>query len=375
MDTVPIPSQAIGYVGMVAMLRRVGPEREGRLVAVRLPVGHTSSLSSQGRPTFAWQVLLLGAPIHLGGKPCRQIVLADQCLMPVSKMDPDEVERLALACVQQALDETLQVPAARPLRQPLSGGDLKRQIERAETILEIRRALEVVALPVVLEELGFRPSTADSTSHWHWSGLHQGAELYVTAADDMFGTWTIVGRSTNARQCMWAESKVVTEEPRGRIAHRVLRMWRSAFGDTASLPELLSLGQTYEQHQQDLRRVNLALPTLEVDGEVLRATRRWIAQRHLPDPGSVDSPVDQPLLIRYGDGLLRLEVSGSIYACPARGVWLDDLTLSLQQFLAVPAQTLRGRTVALVQCADHLRFNGQSVPLRNQGHGPQPSVG
>lgn len=371
MDAVPVPSQAIGYVGMVAMLCRVGPETDGRLVAIRLPVGHISSLSDHGGPTFAWQVLVLGAPIDLDGKLSRQIVVADRCLKPVSRIEPAEVDRLARVRAQEEFDEALDALAAVIARHPMTEDDLERQIERAAEQFSIQHALEKVPMPVVLKELNFRPSTTDSSNLWHWSGAHQGVELYVTASQDMFDTWTILGRSKTTRQLMWDESRVLSEEPRGKIALRVLQLWRIAFGNAASVPESLSLGLTYEQHLQDLQSVNLALPTLDVDGEILRATRRWIMQRHLPSSELVGPPVDQIMALRYSDGLLRLEVAGAAYACPARGIWLSDQTLSLHDFLAVPFWMLRGRTVALVQCADRLLLSGQAVSLRSLDLGPQ----
>lgn len=76
---------------MIAMLRRVKPQDEGKLVAVRMPVGRVHSMESTGRAMLAWQVLMLGPSVELSGMPCREIVVADQCPEPVSQLDEQRI--------------------------------------------------------------------------------------------------------------------------------------------------------------------------------------------------------------------------------------------------------------------------------------------
>lgn len=92
---VPVPVGAVGRVGLVALLRRVRPEAQGRLVLVQRPIGPDTSLSNTATPVFAWQVLVLGEPVDIGGKPCRQIHVADSSLMPVSQLDTEQAKAVS----------------------------------------------------------------------------------------------------------------------------------------------------------------------------------------------------------------------------------------------------------------------------------------
>ena len=83
MNTPSIPANAVGRIGMVASLHRVRGEEDGRLVAVRHPMGFVSELVGSLRPVFAWQVLVLGEPVKVNGRHCREIIVPDKCLRPV----------------------------------------------------------------------------------------------------------------------------------------------------------------------------------------------------------------------------------------------------------------------------------------------------
>lgn len=101
MRNIQIPEGAVGRPGMVAMLQRVSPGADGRLIAIRHAVSPMSSLSASARPVFAWQALVLGEPINVHGKLSQEIVVADPCLKPVSQITAAEVETLARAKAQE----------------------------------------------------------------------------------------------------------------------------------------------------------------------------------------------------------------------------------------------------------------------------------
>ena len=188
-----------------------------------------------------------------------------------------------------------------------------------------------------------------------------GVELLVIAAPEMFEGWRIVGKCVTARVLMWDERVVVGDQPRGKIASLVLDLWRTAFGREAPVPTSLNIALRYEQHQEDMRPHKIGLPTLWVDGEVLRATRRWIAQRHGLRDGAYGPLPDCPLALSFSDGLLRIEVAGEVYGCPAQGVWVQDCRISLREFLAMPYWMLRGRSVQLVRSLDAISLGSYDV--------------
>lgn len=364
-EGVTIPKGAIGHVGMVAMLQRVRDEDVGRLVAVRYPVGYISSLSDSVRPTFAWQVLLLGDAIDLNGKECREITVADRCLKPVSQIEPERVAELArLQAVRDfdaALEDLRQLMTANPHAFE-NADNLDGMVERAAQTSLIKHALEVVPVAVALQGLDFRQSGKDSAV-WHWSGVHLGRELYVFGGPDMFGRWSLTGRCISARELMWDERVLRDQEPRGEVARQILSLWREAFGRAAPVPSHLEFAQMYEQHLEDLKPLRMGLPTLHLDGEVFRATRRWIAQRHGLQDGETGPLPDLPLMLSHRDGLLRMKVAGEVYGCPARGVWVDDCSVSLRAFNTLSPWRLRGRTIRLERSLTDLLLRGDALAV------------
>jgi len=359
---VQVPDGARGRVGLVAMLRRVATEVEGRLVAVRLPVGFVSSLGGV-RPVFAWQVLVLGDPVDLDGKACREVVVADTCLEPVSHIEPDQVEEMVKAGLYRDFDEAMAKVHTLLATRALTPEELDAEVERAAEEATVRYALEVVPVDTALRDLTFRLISKDSTT-LHWSGMHQGVELYVFAGTVMFGRWIITGKCVTARKLMWDEHVLADREPRGRVALHILKLWRSAFGRDAPAPGNLQLALVYERHLADIKQLEIGLPTLKVDGEILRATRRWIAQRHGQDPDEVGPPPDRQVTLAFRDGLLRFEIDGEAYGCPAHGVWLGDCQVSLMAFLAMPHWHLRGFDIKLVRSLEAVTFTRYEMPLR-----------
>ncbi len=361
MDELRIPDSAIGCVGMIAMLRRVGPERAGRLVAVRLPVGFVSNLGTP-RAVFAWQVVVLGEPLAVDGRRCREIVVADRCLDPVSEVAPQVIEQVVAAGLYADFEQAAANVRSLFADRPMSEDDLDRMTERAAEQALIAYALEERMTPLALADLGFTPS-AKRAGTLQWSGVHRGTELRVLAGPDMFGLWILVGHCRTPDTLMWDERRVRAREARGRVALTVLGLWRTAFGDKAPVPESLQLGVHYERHEADLRAANIGLPTLLVDGEVLRATRRWLARDFGALPDDIGPLPDEALSLSLRDGLLRLAVGNHVYGCPAQGTWAGDCTVSLRTFLGVPPWLLRGGWIRLERTLDSLAIQWFSLPI------------
>lgn len=365
MSDAPIPKGLVGRPGMVAMLQRVSPAGNGWLVAIRHAVGPMTSLGTSSKPVFAWQALVLGEPIDVHGKPSREIVVADPCLKPVSQITAAEVEKLARAQAQEDFDAAMADLRHILEKNPMTDEGLDAAVNGSGDIFGISYALEVVPTATALRDMGFTPSQSDSDTVLHWSGMYQGRELYVMAGPDMFGNWTITGTGATPREKMWAERVVLGEERRGKLAKLVVDLWREAFGRNAPPPSNLEFGLLYEQHQEDVRSLDIGLPRLYLDGEVFRATRTWLAKRH-PRVSQDDSAYsDQRLSLSFADGLLRFQSGGELFACPGWGVWVGDCEVSLGAFIDTPPANLRGRTMFLERQLAEISINGYSLALLN----------
>lgn len=361
MNAVPIPPHAVGRVGLVALLDKVRPEELGRLVVVRCPTGTVSSFAGQSHPVFTWLVLVLGPePIGRNGKCCREIVVADHCLQPVCQLKPAQVEALAKARAHCDFDEALADLHRYLERCPMTPAQLSVQIARAAEQALIQHALEIVPTAVALQEIQFQPRGSGEVI-WHWSGTYQGVTLLVVAAPDVFGRWTITGRRLSEHRPMLDERDLMGNEPRGKVLKTVLELWRAAFGSLAPVPKGLDLGLRYERGLKDLRRIGLQLPTLEVDGEALRITRRWLVQRYGIKSRDRGPLPDVPMKLSFSGGLLRIETPKAVYGCPAQGVWVGDCTVSLREFLAVPEWHRLGQQIHLERSLEAIAVNGSDL--------------
>lgn len=363
MDGIPIPPHVVGRVGLVAQLQRVQADQVGKLVLVRKPVGPMSSLANSVKPVFAWQVMVLGEPVELNSRACRDIIVADACLKPVSQLDPAEGDALAKRQAEQEFSEALKDLRRILDANPLSPEELDTFVEKAAEQFGMERLLEVVPVAVALRELDFRP-VGDDDGGLQWSGMHLGSELHVFAGPDMFGRWMLMGRNLSRRHAMFDERILPAQEARGKVMLKVLDLWREAFGREAPVPDLLAPAVQYQQHQHDMASLRIGMPTLCVDGEVFRATRRWIAQRLGPTQTSDgETQSEMALQLSFGDGLLRLEAPGLVFACPANGVWVGDCAVPVRAVLALPSARLRGWHVAFERSADRLTVNGMHLDL------------
>ena len=368
---IPVPGGAIGRPGLVAQLRRVKPDNEGRLVLVQRASGPMSSLSDRPRPVFAWQVLLLGDRVDIEGKRCREVVVADASLRPVCQLESAEardlIERRAREDLQLGLDELHRLLSKVPPGGDAPSGSNFADAQRAEQsdAAQLQSLLAVQPVPRSLRALDFRRRGADDDAGWHWSGHHEGVELNVSAGPVMFGHWQLTGRKIGRRDLMWSETMMLETEPFGAVALKVLNFWREAFGAAVTPPLHLGPALVYEQHLEDMRPLRVALPTLWVDGEVVGAVRRWLRQRRLrAEVGEVSA--EATLDLDFSDGMLRLTADHQSYGCTALGGWPDHCRVSLRDFLALPPCALRGANLRLEQSATDVIVNGYPV-RRNTG--------
>jgi hypothetical protein len=337
MNAISVPENARGFVGQIATLVRVRGQPDGRLALVRRPVGVLSSLAGNDRPVFAWEVVLLGAPARVGADDRREIVVADACLRPVSRIEPSEVEAIVTEQAQCDFDSALA-----DLRTILKGSDLsaeefERNLLRAAGFAELQRALERVPTVAVLDEVDFRQRHADTDCR-DWAGVHDGVELRILAGRDMFESrWELLATANAPRHATCAEAYLPNEGPRGEITLKILELWRCAFGREAPVPASLRLGKLYEDHRAMMCRLDPGLPHLAVDGDVWRATLRWLRKRY-PKPAQ-----ETALRLTFDGSMLTVEAPHDRFACPAWGVWTLPASVSLADLVSIPPRALRGR--------------------------------
>jgi len=371
MENVPIPKNAIGLPGMVAMLQRTTDgANDGKLVALRKPVGFVSTLLGLQKPVFAWEVLVLANPVTIKGKSKREIIVADACLRPVSQIAPDVVESLVKHMAHLDFDAGMV-----DLKQILNANAMDDKefdafFQRAEKQVGIERALEVVPISQALDELAFRQQNPPDGEVLVWTGIHGGVELEICADTNWFDQWLVTAKCNTHRRAMWDETVLPTQAPRGAVALAMIQFWRAAYGRDAPTPDEFYLGLTHERHKANIRALDLGLPHVDLDGEILRTIRKWIAQRH-GLAGSDSGPLpDTPLTLSIDNGLMRMETQGAVYGCPVRGGWIDACQVSLREFLALPAWALKGHALRLSTSTQEVRFGLRSIPVLPTRHGP-----
>ncbi len=355
---VPIPDNVVGKVGMVAMLRRVRPEDDGKWVAVRRPVGVVTSLVGSKTPVFAWEVLVLGEPVQINQKACREIYVADRCLKPVCEISAAKVESFVKARAKQDFDEALQELKAYLKTTAMTADDFEASVDKAANQFGLERALEKVPTSVVLNEIGFRPHQEPGwLENLRWVGVNDGWEIKITAHQDWFGQWALFGSGRSEREILCHEVILPDENLRGKSVASILGIWRTAYGRQALLPDCLSLGVVFEEHQETMRRLDPGMPHLKMDGFMFRACVQWL-RRNLPNSDGRDH-----LLMSFADGLLRLQFKDSLLGCPARGIWTDDCQVSLNDLLRIDPWRLRGGSIRVERAIQIVSFNGYQVSV------------
>ncbi len=357
MDPLAIPVDARCRVGMVAMLGRLRAESNGKLVVVREPAGYLSTMVGCNKPAFSWYVHSLGAPLQCKDRPSRDAYVADICLTPVGEMTEAQIKKLiksdALADFNEAKDDLYKILA----KSNMTAEQLHQQVEMAGHQFAIQHALEVVPTGTVLREIGFRLCQPDGEV-LEWAGVHKGNELRFSAGRDFAAAWLVVATGHTARTATWDERLLLEEAPRGHVLQVVLSMWRSAFKSISQpvpTPDCLALGLVYEKHCKVMSRIGTGLPSLRLDPQVFRATRKLILARyHRPGENAT-------VWLSHADGLLRLAVGSTVFGVPARGIWVEDREISMDDFAAIPAQVMRHRSFELEQSAEHLSINKVAI--------------
>ena len=347
-----IPEGARCKPGTVAMLRRIKGDADGRLVVVREPAGYLGALVGSARPVFCWTVRLLGPPAESDGQPSRSLYVPDRCLVPLATMSEEAMKALLEEHRRHDFEAALADLAGQ-----LGATDLPRDVfaRLAMHVAEqqaIRHALQVVPVGETLHEIGFKPAYPGGEA-LQWVTVRSGIELRLSAGPAMFGDWVIAAHGVGHRTLICDERHLPTEGARGQIVQTVLAMWRDAGTGPEPAPHALHIGEVYQRHQADLRRYRTDLPTLYLDAQVFRATRRWLIERH----GNMDPPAIVQL--DHADGLLRLEVGPVAYGCPAQGVWIEPRSIALSDLAYMQVDVLRRRGNLTLEQADHeLRLNG-----------------
>lgn len=356
MGTIPIPENTIGRVGMVAALKRVGESDIGKLVVLREPAGMVTSLVGSNKPVFAWLAQALGEPIYCHGKQSRSIYVADRCLIPISEMTDADVELISRSQAQADFDSALDELKKLIGRNDISHEELDHFVDKAGAQFFIERALEVVAVPVALREVGFYP-TPESDGALVWTGMYEGIELHFLASEKWFANWVIVGTGNSKRQAVWDERVLPSQAPRGKIISTVLDIWRTAFGKSVT-PDCLKLGEAFERHQSEMSSLNLGLPNLWAAPQVFRAILKWLQPQY-----GYASP-EGFVTLSYSDGLLRIDAEGIAFGCPASGHWVDDCKVRLADLVNLYAEISRNRNIRLERAADHILVNGRPIEIQ-----------
>jgi len=355
MSPIPIPENSIGRVGMVAVLKRVGESDIGKLVVLREPAGFVTSLVGSDKPVFAWLALSLGEPIICNGKQSRSNYVADRCLIPISDMTEAEIEIISRSQAKVDFDSALADMKSIIDGHNMTPEELDSFVDKAAAHFSISRALEEVAVPVALREIGFYPSP-ESDDSLVWTGIHDGMELHFLAGEKWIANWVIVGTGNSKRQAVWDERTLSSQAPRGKIFSTVLDIWRTAFGKSV-VPDCLELGAVYERHQAEMKNLNLGLPNLWLDPNVFRTVLKWLRTRHTQESNEL-------LTLSFSDRLLRLDVEGVAYGCSGGGNWIDDCKVNLSDFVNLSPIVCRSRSIRLVRDADHILVNSYPIEIQ-----------
>lgn len=352
---IPIPENTIGRVGMVAALKRVGATDIGKMVVLREPAGMVTSLVGSDKPVFAWLAQALGEPIDCRGKQSRSIYVADRCLMPISDMTDADIEIISRSQAQADIDSALQELKELIDRDGITSEELDHFVDRAGAQFFIERALEVVAVPVALREIGFY-SSPESEESLVWTGIHEGMELHFLAGEKWADNWVIVGTGNSRRQAVWDERCLPVQSPRGKIVSTVLSIWRTAFNISVT-PDCLRLGEDFDRHQSEMSSLNIGLPNLWVAPRVFREILKWLRPQYgFASPESL-------VTLSYDDGLLRFDVEGSAFGCPAGGHWVDECKVRLADLSSLYDNICRCRSIRLERTADNIEVNGCPIEI------------
>lgn len=353
MTTVPIPENAIGHIGMVATLKRVKETELGKLVVLREPAGFVTALVASAKPVFAWLAESLGEPVDCRGHPSRSLYVADRCLVPMGDLTPSQTTDLIQGNARQDFEAALEDVAKIIDLSQLPPDDLDALLYKAASQCLIQKALEIVSVPVALREIGFAP-TSETGEVLEWATIHEGVELCFIAGQKWFTYWGLLATGVSSRKWTCDESHIPNEAPRGEIFLNVLDTWRRAYS-TEIVPSLLELGAIYEQHLEEMRTLGTGLPNLWVSARVFRQILKWLRESHSQSDSTA------LLTLSYSKGMLRMDVGGTGYGCPAGGHWADECNVRLVDLMKIVPHVSRRREILLERSANFITVNGYRI--------------
>jgi hypothetical protein len=359
-----IPENAVGRVGMLAALHGIEGSPDGRLAIVRHPVGWVQTLLNARHPVFAWQVVLTGEPAMINGHLRQEIIVADKCLRPVSRLAVADMERVVAQQEQTAVDQ-----AAQQVRDLVGDEAMKSPAFEQTMHLAYEEALlnfanEVVGVKQVLRELDFSLAPGGFADVYEWRSVFEGVEITMSAAKGMLNDWKFSAYAHRERSWHCPEALALNEWPRGRVIQIVLQLWENVYGNRL-IPQQLELGWVYRQHQRDLQALIPGLPHADLDGTSFRHALRWLRQAYAVDEWLVGPPKDVPVAVEIKDGLMRVRTDDHDLGVKMHRGWVDAMTLSLRQLLALAPAAVRGHWIRLVDLGEAALVNGNQIQKRN----------
>ena len=356
------PPNARGKVGLLVSFRRIRGLEEGRLGLVTHPVGWVKDLVGARSEVFAWQVMLTGDAVSIGGYPTRNITVADTCLVPILEIDGEALRKIEANQSQRYFDDALE--DIKSILEPAECESpcFEKIIHRVHHDMTIAHALEKVSIKDVLLELGFSSSYPPDGDAMEWKNVYGGQEFAIDAAPGMFDDWSVWITSKSQRETTLAESIISAQWSRGKIAETVLELWEHVFGKK-KVPQNLWLGWFYRQHQIDINRLVPGLPEVWVNGEQFRRALRWLREAYSTSNEYVGPPADTPLKLLIKNNHLRLTTNQFDIGIELLRGWIDEYSFSLRQALAINPSTLRGASLRLLTTENRLFLNGNQLKV------------
>ena len=342
-----IPDGAIGRVGMLVSLHRIKDQPDGRLALVRHPVGWVKEILNADRPVFAWQVFLTGEPTVIHGHETQEIIVADKCLRPVTKLETQDMTAMLEQHEEQVVATAVADVRALISQEEMDSPEFGRVLHLALGKAQLHYAKEVLGVEHVLREAGFWSQEGRDSEALEWHTVYEGTEIHMDATPGMFGDWHVRGYPVKTRSWHTPERQVLNDWPRGRILRAVLELWESVFGNRR-IPRQLELGWFYRAHERDMKAIKPVLPHVVMDGASFRMALRWLREAYQIDDVVVGPPVDMPINVEIRDGTLRLGTEDHSIGVKLQSGWLDAMCLSLRCMLALPPNAIRRPSITVV---------------------------
>jgi hypothetical protein len=286
--------------------------------------------------------------------------VADKCLRPVSQLAVADMERVVAQQEQGNVEKAVQQVRDLVGDEAMESPAFERVLHLAYQEAVLNLANEVVGLERVLSELDFSLSPGGYEDVYEWRSVFEGVEITMSASKGMFNDWRFAAYAHKVRSWNCPEALVLNDWPRGRMIQAVLELWESVFGNRL-IPQQLELGWVYRQHQRDLRAFKAGFPHADLDGVSFRQALRWLRQAYAVDDCLVGPPIDVQVALEIKDGLMRLRTDNHDLGLKVNRGWVDAMTLSLRQLLALAPAAVRGHWIRLVDLGEVALVNGNPI--------------